>query len=148
MPQYRGSYVPTLRAGTKNRNITASYDYATANYSYCPSSRTVFFVISLKVHIGESGEFCNFSLPPGLFPLVAGQSLIVSEISYLLNSTEVAVKVQTEDANTTIPEGRIMNGGGGSRVQVKSAASITNPSTTGYWAWLKASGVYLYTTKN
>lgn len=106
------------------------------------------FWLGLKVHIQESGESANFTLPPNFFPAIDGQSFTIGEMSYLLNTTQVAVKCQSENQSTTVPEGRIMTEGGGSRLQYKSAASITNPSATGYWAWLKVSGVYLATIKN
>lgn len=143
-----GNYNPKLRAGLKNRDVTATYDYTVGCYAYYPEPLIVVFWLSLKVHIRESGEFCNFTLPPSFFPSGSGQSFTVSEISYLLDTTELAIKAQSEDDTYAVPEGRLMTGSGASRVKVKSAASITNPSLTGYWAWLKVSGVYLATIKN
>ena len=139
-------------AGSKNRQISASYDYHYGNYIWFPAARLILWSITINAHVTESGEYANCMMPnpQSSYSSIATGGIALGECSMLVTTTSTGTSYHDtgkgiiEDVYTaTSPQFRLTNNSGASRVFFVTKANKST-SAGDYWGWLKASGFYIY----
>ena len=139
-------------AGTKNRSMSASYDYRYGNYIWFPAAKLILWSITIKAHVSEAGEYANCTMPnpqPSYSSIATG-GITIGECTMLVTTTSLGTAYHDsgrgiiEDVySTTSPQFRLTNTSGASRVFFVTKSGKTT-SASDYWGWLKASGFYIY----